>query len=123
MQSNSKKMLAFPASSRAAQPFERISNIVLTGAYCGLSVCVLCFSGELLAQWQQQLAADSPVILLDLLNSNRATLADWKGYLRDQHYDLVVLHGVQSEMKKQQLSAGYVKLLTDAVSSGLIIMV
>ena len=117
------KSLAVPAPGK--QPaFEEVAHIVLTGALCGLSVCIMCLTQEMLERWMHQLH-DCPhrFTLLDVLNTNRATLADWKALLRRQSYDVTVLHGVRSEVRARRVAVGYVKGLVDAVSSGLVVVV
>ncbi len=116
------KTLIVPA--RGKHPtFDEVTGIALTGALCGLSVCVLCLTQEMLERWMRRLDECSvPITLLDVLNTNRATLTDWQALLTSQPYDVTVLHGVQSELQANRLSVGYVKSLVDAVPSGMVIV-
>ena len=53
----------------------------------------------ILERWKSRLEDLShPVTLLDVLNTNRATLEDWQTFLNAQPHDVTVLHGVQSEL-------------------------
>jgi hypothetical protein len=115
--------LAIPAPNR--QPtFDEIAGIAVASAIlCGQSVCVLCLTHEILQGWIHQLEEFSaPVTLLDVLNTNRATLADWKALLSSQSYDVTILYGAQSELRTNRLSVGYVKVLVDAAPSGLVVI-
>ncbi len=115
--------MAIPAPGK--QPvFEEIAGIALASALgCNQSVCVLCLTQEVLIRWTLRLEEFSaPVTVLDVLNTNRATLADWRDFLRDQAYDVTILHGAQSELQANRLSIGYVKALMDAVPSGLVVV-
>ena len=59
--------------------FDEVVDIALTGAFGGLSVCVMCLTEEILERWRSRLEDLShPVTLLDVLNTNRATLEDWQ---------------------------------------------
>jgi hypothetical protein len=90
---------------------------------CGQSVCVLCLTQELLERWMCQLEdLPAPITLLDVVDTNRATLADWKELLSRDTHDVTVLHGAYPEIKAKRLSVGYVKALVDAVPSGLVII-
>jgi hypothetical protein len=87
------------------------------------SVCVLCLTQELLERWMRELEQlSAPITLLDVLNTNRATLADWKEMLGSHAYDVTVLHGACAELRAGRLSVGYVKVLVDAVPSGLVMV-
>jgi hypothetical protein len=87
------------------------------------SVCVLCLTEELLEGWISELEdLSAPITLLDVLNANRATLVDWEELLGSHAYDVTVLHGACTELRAGRLSAGYVKVLMDAVPSGLVIV-
>jgi hypothetical protein len=59
---------------------------------------------------------------MDVLNTNRATLADWKELLGSHAYDVTVLHGANAELRAGHLSLGYVKALVDAVPAGLVVL-
>jgi hypothetical protein len=90
---------------------------------CGQSVCVLCLTQELLEGWMCQLAGEAASItLLDVLNTNRATLRDWTELLGSHNYDITVLHGACSELRTKRISLGYIKVLVDAVPSGLVVL-
>jgi hypothetical protein len=119
---SSTKSLAIPAPGK--QPtFDEVTSIVLTGACFGLSVCVMCLTQEMLERWMGRLQAHpKSVTLLDVLNTNRATLADWKAFLGSQPHDITVLSGVQSELQAGQLSVGYLKALVEAVPAGLVMV-
>jgi hypothetical protein len=100
-----------------------VAGIALTAALCNLSVCVLCLTQGMLERWMRRLDEFSaPITLLDVLNTNPATLADWEAFLSGGSYDVVVLHGAQVELQANRLSVGYVKALVDAVPSGLVIV-
>ena len=116
------KSLAIPAPGQ--QPsFDDVAGIVLTGALFDLSVCVMCFTQAGLDRWTRRLEEDHPsVTLLDILNTNRATLADWKEFLRTQAYDITVLYGTKPELEANRLSADYVKALVEAVPEGLVMV-
>ncbi len=116
------KQLAIPASGK--QPtFEEVANIVTVGALCELSVCVMCLSGEMLDYWLERLAHfPRRVTVLDVLNTNRATLKDWQSFLSQQHYDITVLHGAQAELQAGQLAPAYVTRLVEAVPAGLVMV-
>jgi len=115
------KVLAVPASGK--QPaFDEVVDIAFTGAFCGLSVCVVCLTEEMLERWRSRLEdLAHPVTLLDVLNTNRATLEDWQTFLSAQTHDITVLHGVQSELSANKTSASYVTALVDAIPSGLVV--
>lgn len=117
------KTLAVPSPGREPN-FEEVAGIALMGAaICGQSVCVLCLTQQILERWTCYLEESSmPVTLLDVLNTNRATLADWTKFLSGQTYDITVLHGVQSELRADHLSVCYVTALVDAVPSGLVVV-
>jgi hypothetical protein len=117
------KPLAIPAPGSRPR-FEEVTAIALMAAeICDQSVCVLCLTQETLQSWIRRLEEFSaPVILLDVLNTNRATLADWKALLSEQSYDVTILHDAQSELQANRLSVGYVKELVDAVPSGLVVV-
>lgn len=117
------KSLAIPAPGSRPR-FEQVAAIALMAAeICGQSVCVLCLTQETLQRWICRLEKFSaPVTLLDVLNTNRATLADWKTLLSQQSYDVTILHGVHYELQADRLSVGYVKELVDAVPSGLVVV-
>jgi hypothetical protein len=117
------KSLAIPTPGSRPR-FEHVAAIALMAAeICGQSVCVLCLTQETLQKWICRLEKDSAqVTLLDVLNTNRATLADWKTLLRQQAYDVTILHGVHHELQADRLSVGYVKELVDAVPSGLVVV-
>jgi hypothetical protein len=117
------KSLAIPAPGRNPS-FKDVVAIAIMGALCGKqSVCVLCLTRKLLERWMSELEKLSgPITLLDVLNTNRATLADWKKLLSSQAYDVTVLHGACAELRAGRLSGGYVKALVDAVPSGLVLV-
>jgi len=117
------KSLAVPAPGK--QPsFEEVAGIAIASAMvCNQSVCVLCLTQQLLERWMQELEELAvPITLLDVVNTNRATLADWKELLSGNAYNVTVLHGTYRELRANRLSVGYVKALVDAVSSGLVIV-
>jgi hypothetical protein len=117
------KSLAIPAH-RKRPSFEEVAAIALMGAtICGQLVCVLCLAQELLGRWMCQLEElPAPITLLDVVDTNRATLADWRKLLSSDTHDVTVLHGAYPELKAKRLSVGYVKALVDAVPSGLVIV-
>lgn len=117
------KSLAIPAPGKRPS-FEEVAAVALMGAtICGQSVCVLCLTQELLERWICKLEVlSAPVTLLDVVNTNRATLEDWKELLSSHAYDVTVLHGTCRELQANHLSVGYVKALVDAVPSGLVIV-
>ena len=116
------KVLAIPTSGK--QPaFDEVVDIALTGAFCGLSVCVMCLTEEMLDRWRSRLEDLShPIILLDVLNTNRATLEDWQAFLNAQTHDVTALHGAQSELNANWISVSYVTALVDAIPSGLVVV-
>lgn len=117
------KALVIPIPGR--QPtFEEVADIAIASAVvCGQSVCVLCLTQDVLERWTCRLEElTAPVTLLDVLNTNRATLADWEDFLSSQTSDITVLHGARSELQANRLSAGYVKALVDAIPSGLVMV-
>ena len=118
----SQKSLAIPAPGK--QPtFDEVADIVLTGAHFELSSCVLCLAQEMLERWINRLDnSPAPVALLDVLNTNQATLTDWQMFLRRQVYDITVLSGALAEMQAGRLSPGYVQALVDAIPSGLVML-
>lgn len=63
-----------------------------------------------------------PVTLLDVLDTTRATLEDWQTGLSAQTCDITVLHGVQSELSANRISASYVTALVHAIPSGLVVV-
>jgi hypothetical protein len=68
------KVLAIPTSGKQSA-FDEVVDIALTGAFCGLSVCVMCLTEEMLERWRSRLEDLShPVTLLDVLNTNRARM-------------------------------------------------
>jgi hypothetical protein len=117
------KQLVVPAPGRRPT-FEEVTGIALMGAaICGQSVCVLCLTQHMLERWACHLEElSTPVTHLDVLNTNRATLADWTQFLSGQTYDITILHGAQSELRADRLSVRYVKALVDAVPSGLVVV-
>jgi hypothetical protein len=116
------KSLAIPAPGRKPN-FDDVAGIALTAALCNLSVCVLCLTQGMLGCWMRRLGDFSvPITLLDVLNTNRATLADWEVFLSGGSYDVIVLHGARVELQADRLSVGYVKALVDAVPSGLVMV-
>lgn len=116
------KVLAIPTSGK--QPtFDEVVDIALTGAFCGLSVCVMCLTEEMLERWgSRREDFFHPVTLLDVQNANRATLEDWQTFLSAQTHDITVLHGVRSELSANRVSATYVTVLVDAIPSGLVVV-
>ena len=117
------KSLAIPAPGRKPT-FEEVANIALVSATVGnQSVCVMCLTQEVLERWTCRLGEfPAPITLLDVLNTNRATLNDWKAFLSSQTYDITVLHGIQSEFRAKRMSVGYVKALINAVPLGLVVI-
>ncbi len=116
------KVLAIPTSGKQSA-FDEVVDIALTGAFCGLSVCVMCLTEEMLERWSSRLEDLShPVTLLDVLDTNRAILEDWQTFLSAQTRDITVLHGVQSELSANRISASYVTALVDAIPSGLVVV-
>jgi hypothetical protein len=63
-----------------------------------------------------------PVTLLDVLDTTWATLDDWQTGLSAQTCDITVLHGVQSELSANRISASYVTALVHAIPSGLVVV-
>lgn len=113
------KVLAIPTSGKQSA-FDEVVDIALTGAFCGLSVCVMCLTEEMLERWRSRLEDLShPVTLLDVLNTNRATIGDWQTSLSAQTHGTTALHGMQSELSANRISASYVTALVDAIPSGL----
>ena len=84
------KSLAVPAPGRKPT-FDEVANIALvSAANCDQSVCVICLSQEVLECWMCRLLEfPAPVTRLDMLNTNRATLNDWKAFLSNQTYALL----------------------------------
>jgi len=118
----STKTLALPTTENQ-RTFEEIAGMILMDALLGSSVCVVCLTDELLARWLKRLDGyDVPITLLDALNSNWATLTDWRAFLGGQPHDVTLLHGVMAEMKANRLSLGYVKHLVEAVPAGLVVI-
>ncbi len=117
------KYLAIPAPGKRPV-FEEIAGIALASALvCKQSVCVLCLTQEVLKRWSLRLEEFfAPVTVLDVLNTNCATLVDWEDFLRGYAYDVTILHGARSELRANNLSIGYIKALVDAVPSGLVIV-
>jgi hypothetical protein len=118
------KSLAIPAPGRRPTFYEVANIALVSAAVWDQSVCVMCLTQEVLERWLCRLGEfPAPVALLEVLNTNRATLNDWEAFLSSQTYDITVLHGVQSELRAKRLSCGYVRALIDAVPSGLVVMV
>ena len=117
------KSLAIPTPG-IEPSFQEVATIAVMGAtFCGQSVCVLCLTQEFLERWMCQLAGHAASItLLDVLNTNRATLRDWTELLGSHDYDITVLHGACSELRARRISVGYIRALIDAVPSGLVMV-
>lgn len=117
------KYLAIPTPDKRPV-FEEVAGIALASAMvCNQSVCVLCLTQELLERWMCHLEKlSTPITLLDVVNTNRATLADWQELLSSNAYDVTVLHGTCQELQANRLSVSYVKALVDAAPSGLVIV-
>jgi hypothetical protein len=96
------KSLAIPAHEKRPS-FDEVAAIALMGAtICGQSVCVLCLTQELLEHWMYRLEGlPAPIILLDVVDTSRTTLADWKKFLSNHIHDVTVLHGAFRELKGQ----------------------
>ncbi len=123
MNSLASKSLVLPAKGK--QPtFDEVANIVLLSTFCNLSVCVMCLTQETLEHWMDWLnrSSSASVTLLDVLNTNCATLTDWKALLSSQSYDITVLSGAGAELQTNRLSVGYVKALVRAVPAGLVVV-
>jgi len=83
----------------------------------------VCLTEEMLERWRsRQEDLSHPVTLLDVLNTNRATHEDWQTLLSAQTHDITVLHGVQSELSANRVSASYVTVWADAIPSGLVVV-
>lgn len=123
MFSRPKKSLAIPVSGREPT-FEEVAGIVSLTVRFNMSVCVLCLNQPVLDRWLNWSEKQSKsIILLDILDDNRATLPDWKAFLHDQTYDLTVLAGVKTEVQAERLSVSYVDALVKAIPSGLVMVV
>ena len=122
MPDRSPKTLVIPGQGKRPT-FEEVARVVLTGARCDLSVCVICLSPDTLVRWMAWLETlPGSVTLLDALNTNRATLKDWQTFLQNQTFDLTVLAGVEAELQARRLSVGYVKALVEAAPAGLVMV-
>lgn len=117
------KSLVIPAPGKRPS-FDQVAAIALVGAItCSQSVCVLCLTQDLLEHWMSQLEElPAPVMLLDVVGNNRATLKDWKKLLSSHACDLTILHGACAELRANRLSVGYVRALVDAVPSGFVMI-
>jgi len=63
--------------------FKEIVSIARLNALRGYAVCVLSLNAETHARWLSHVEGwSTPITLLDVLDSNRATLRDWQRYLR-----------------------------------------
>ena len=114
--------LAIPRLGRT-HTFEEIASVARVNALCGYRVCVLCLNEEAHTRWLSHLEEwSTPITLLDVLDSNRATLRDWQRYLRSQPNDLTILHGACAELQASRLSVAYVAALVDAVPRGVIVV-
>lgn len=114
--------LAIPIPGRT-HTFEEIARVARVNALCGCTVCVLCLNEEIYATWlcwTEEWPAS--LTLLDVLDSNRATLRDWQRYLRSQPHNMTILHGACAELQAGRVAVSYVAALVDAVPSGIIVV-
>ena len=121
-QTHSHKRLAIPASGECPD-FGTVVRLALNCALLGMQVCVMCFSQEVLDKWAgYSHPALSGIMLLDVLDCNRATLSDWKQLLRAHRLDLLVLHGATAELQSKRLAVRYVTALVDAASADMVVL-
>lgn len=114
--------LALPKPGKT-HTFEEIAAMARVNALCGYTVCVLCLNEAIHHTWLRKLDKwPAPITLLDVLDSNRATLTDWQRYLRSQPHDLTILHGATAELQANRLAVRYVAALVDAVPGGVIVV-
>ncbi len=83
----------------------------------------MCFSQEVLDKWVgYSHPALAGILLLDVLDCNRATLNDWKHMLRAHRLDLLVLHGATNELQSKRLAVRYVTALVDAAAADMVVL-
>jgi len=116
------KRLAIPASGECPD-FGTVARLALNCALLGMQVCVMCFTQEVLDRWTgYSHPALSGIMLLDVLDCNRATLSDWKKMLQAHSLDLLVLHGATNELQARRLAVRYVTALVDAAAADMVVL-
>lgn len=119
MKSRRKKLFTVADKNRRLS-FEEVVNIVKVGVRFDLAVGVLCWSRSLQTHWQSQV---EQMPLLEVMDVNKATLPEWRTYLANHPYDILIFHGAQRAQQAGQLSAKYAERLVDSVPVGLLVWV
>ncbi|NJN95563.1 MAG: hypothetical protein HC875_16365 [Anaerolineales bacterium] len=116
------KRLALPRPGKLPT-FDDLVNLVWVSILWEMPVGILCLTQESLdlwTGWLERFPAGLPA--LDVLDINQATLADWQAFLRDQSYDVTLLHGASAELQANRLSIPYVMALVNAAPDGVIVL-
>lgn len=117
------KYLAIPQHGTRYK-FEEITHLILISLCVDLTIKIVSFTEENLAQWQIWLNSFSPnANLLELFDANQATLEDCVEFLSRYPGDVVVFHGACSELWANQVSVGYLATLIEAVPAGVVMIV
>lgn len=116
------RQIAVPAAG-AIPSFDKVFSLAVTSVLFDHVVLVICMTEEVLTDWQQRLQERGrPVEGLTLIDGRYGWSTDWRAFFRAWRYDLIVLHGIHRALEDQDLPPSYVKRLTDAVPSGLIVL-
>jgi hypothetical protein len=59
--------------------------------------------------------------MLAVMDANKATLPEWRTFLANHPYDILIFHGAQRAQQAGQLSAKYAKRLVDSVPAVLLV--
>lgn len=116
------KRLALPRPGKSPT-FDDLANLVWVSTLWKMPVGILCLTQESLdlwLGWLERFPAGLPA--LDVLDINQATLTDWQAFLRDQSYDVTLLHGAYAELQANRLSMFYVTALVNAAPNGVIVL-
>ncbi|MCB0193173.1 MAG: hypothetical protein KDJ65_14610 [Anaerolineae bacterium] len=114
------KSVALPTEGCVPQP-DAVDKIVHLALACDMSVCIITFNQAMRDYWQQASASADPA-QLDILDANRATLADWLDYMLEHEHHLTILSGAYTDLQAGLLSADYIQLLIEAIPEGLVVL-
>lgn len=117
------KKLALPRSGQSPT-FDDLANLVWVSTLWEMPVGILCLTQTSLGLWTgwlERLPTELP--LVDVLDINQAPLTDWQAFLRNQSYDVTLLHGAYTELLANRLSLPYLTALVNAAPNGFIVVV
>lgn len=116
------KQLALPVSDKP-HTFAELSDLALISALFGLSVCVLCMTGDTLPAWhawreRYPLPADQ----VRVFDVDKHTLADWDLFFDHHPFELVILPGATAELQAQRLSTAYLAELVERLPAEMVVL-